>query len=155
MATDRVRQRRPIGPKGLGISFDFVALATQSTVIPAISVPICNIAMQNTRLTILVDGIVTRLDRWFRNPWRRLSLQLLSLLLGFFLGSSISAVSGQAAQWDTTVAGLVLLFTEVVSRWVYRRPIEGGQRPLAAEMLNNIKIGLTYSLFVDAFKLGS
>jgi hypothetical protein len=112
-------------------------------------------AMQNTRLTLLVEGLTAQLGRWFRNPWRRLSLQLLSLLLGFFLGGSISAVSGQSAQWDTSVAGIVLFLTEVVSRWVYRRPIAGEQRPLAVEVINNLKIGVTYSLFVDAFKLGS
>lgn len=138
-----------------GISFDFVADATKLRMSRDVPAQPRNIAMQNTRLTLLVEGMTLRLGRWFRNPWRRLSLQLISLLLGYLLGGVISSVSGQAAQWDTSVAGIVLLFTEVVSRWVYRQPIDGEQRPLAVEVINNLKIGITYSLFVDAFKLGS
>jgi len=118
--------------------------------------------MQNTRLNNLVDVILGQLRLWLSNPWRRLSLIIISLLLGIFLGTAIPTTSGQTAEWDVVSAGVLVIFTEAVSRFVYgrnRRPPaneEALSRGLfVAELLNSFKIGLIYSLFVEAFKLGS
>lgn len=118
--------------------------------------------MQNTRLTNLVNTVLFRLALWFTNPWRHLSLVLISLLLGVFLGTAIPTTAGQAANWDVIVAGVLLLFTEITSRVVYgsnlrRTPMAEGSswRSLLAETINALKLGLTYSLFVEAFKIGS
>ncbi|NEQ26742.1 MAG: DUF565 domain-containing protein [Microcoleus sp. SIO2G3] len=118
--------------------------------------------MQNTRLTNLVNAIWTRLGEWFTNPWRHLSLVLISLLLGVFLGTAIPTTAGQAANWDVIAAGVLVLFTEAVSRIVYGGSRRRAKSPegvstssLVAEVINALKLGLTYSLFVEAFKIGS
>src|ERR671933_131242 len=118
--------------------------------------------MQNTRLNNLVNFAWAGVTQWFANPWRHLSLVLISLLLGVFLVSAIPTTAGQAANWDVVAAGVLLLFTEAISRIVYgsnRRRTQsnpgsfGGS--LLAEVVNALKIGLTYSMFVEAFKIGS
>lgn len=118
--------------------------------------------MQNTRLNTLFDRSLGQFGRWLRNPWRRLSVLIISLLLGNFLATIVSTVSGQRAEIDVIVAALLMLFTEAVSWLVYRGDRRGLQqgaaeaaRPLLLELLNGVKIGLTYGLFVEAFKLGS
>lgn len=111
-------------------------------------------AMQNTRLNRVVDVTVDRLSSWLRNPWRRLSVLMISLLFGNYLGPTISLVAGQRGQLDVAIAALLAALTELVSAVVYRRQLEA-TRSLLLECLNAIKIGLIYSLFVDAFKLGS
>lgn len=123
--------------------------------------------MQNTRLNTLVDSIFLQLSRWLRNPWRRISVIVISLLLGNFFATIFSTVAGQRANLDVGVAMLLLLFTEVISWLVYRgdavrerRRIQENvpvaeARPLLMEMLNGLKLGLIYGLFVEAFKLGS
>lgn len=116
--------------------------------------------MQRTRLNTLVDLAGGRIDQFFSNPWRRISLILISLLLGFFVGSAIATTSGQTASWDVLVAGFLVLFTELVSRWVYNNNPRGqtknrNERSLLINMLNFLKVGITYSLFLEAFKLGS
>ncbi len=116
--------------------------------------------MQNTRLNNLVNVILGRLEQWFGNPWRRLSLILISLLLGVFLGTSIPTTAGQAATWDVIAAAILIIITETISRFVYGRSLEQLQSPafrlsLLAEAINALKIGLTYSLFLEAFKMGS
>jgi len=118
--------------------------------------------MQSTRLTNLVNAVWRRLGEWFTNPWRHLSLVLISLLLGVFLGTAIPTTAGQAANWDVITAGILVLFTEAVSRIVYggnrrrTKPPEGvSTSSLVAEVVNALKLGLTYSLFVEAFKIGS
>lgn len=121
--------------------------------------------MQNTRLNTIIDRTTSQLTQWAQNPWRRLSLLIISLLFGNFLASSIATSTGQRAELDITVALFLLGVTELVSWLNYssaidRRllaPIPGTarQRPLWLGILNNLKLGLVYGLFVEAFKLGS
>ena len=110
--------------------------------------------MQNTRLNNLSNAIATRLSEWFFNPWRRLSLLLISFLLGFFLGSAVATTAGQTASWDIVIAGTLVVVTELSSRIVYRSSILA-RRSLWIESLNLLKVGFIYSLFLEAFKLGS
>ena len=118
--------------------------------------------MQNTRLNNLVNVLALQVRRWFANPWRHLSLVLMSLLLGTFLGSAIPSTAGQAAKLDLVGAGVLILFTETISWIVYGKSLQRGLstenstgRSLLTEVLNALKIGMTYSMFVEAFKLGS
>ncbi|MBH8560778.1 DUF565 domain-containing protein [Nostoc sp. CENA67] len=110
--------------------------------------------MQNTRLNNLFDAIARSLGQWFLNPWRRLSLLIISFLFGFFLGSAISTSAGQRAELDLWAAAILVLFTEVTSRIFYSRSFVT-KRSLILQSLNILKVGLTYSMFVEAFKLGS
>lgn len=126
--------------------------------------------MQNTRLTNLTNSLFGQFNQWLQNPWRRLSLVIISLLFGNFLATVLSTVAGQTADLDVLVSMILLLFTEFTSWLVYRRSaVRETQRdrlsarsdqaaivrPLFLEMLNGIKLGLIYGLFVEAFKLGS
>lgn len=110
--------------------------------------------MQNTRLNNLLDTIARRLEQWFLNPWRRLSLLIISFLFGFFLGNVISTTAGQRAELDVLVAAVLVLLTEITSKIFYSRGFFS-KRSLLLESLNFLKVGLMYSLFVEAFKLGS
>jgi hypothetical protein len=110
--------------------------------------------MQNTRISTLFDNIVGGLDSFFRNPWRRFSLLLISLLLGNFLGTAVSTISGQRADLDIVASAILVAVTEAISRLAYSTP-PATARSLPVQALNAIKLGLIYSLFVEAFKLGS
>ena len=115
--------------------------------------------MQQTRLNTLFDLLGDRIERFFNNPWRRVSLVLISLLFGIFMGTAVATTAGQAAEWDVLVAALLIIFTEVISILAYRRNRQnaspGQRRRLWMDVLNAFKIGLTYSLYLEAFKLGS
>ncbi|MGG6297458.1 DUF565 domain-containing protein [Leptolyngbya sp. AN02str] len=117
------------------------------------------LTVQNTRLNGLIESSLNRSIGWLQNPWRRISLVILSLLLGFFLATAIATTAGQNASWDI-VAGVMLgIITESIS-WAYyrfrrRRSDPQTGRSLILEMLNGIKVGLIYGMFIEAFKLGS
>lgn len=110
--------------------------------------------MQRTRLNTLLDTIGDQLARWLVNPWRRISILVISLLLGYFLGIAVSAFAGQAAEQDIFVSALLVVIAEVISRVAYRRN-QRNSMPLWLESLNGLKIGAMYALCVEAFKLGS
>ena len=112
--------------------------------------------MQRTRLSILTSSLINRLEMLFSNPWRWIALIAISLLFGIFVGEAISTTTGQTATWDIFAAAWMVLFTEAVSRWAYsRRRREENGRSLWGEVLNVFKIGVVYSLYLEAFKLGS
>ena len=134
--------------------------------------------MQKTRLTILLDVVSQQLSQSLRNPWRRISLILVSLLFGNFAASVVATITGQAASWDVLVAIVLICSCELVSWVVYRqrpgvssnlnwtrRLSEKTSPPALSEpastrssfldVVNAVKIGLIYGLFVEALKLGS
>ncbi|MEM9818799.1 MAG: DUF565 domain-containing protein, partial [Cyanobacteria bacterium P01_D01_bin.6] len=109
------------------------------------------------RLSTLVESDSNQFSRWVFNPWRRLSLVIIGLLFGNFFGIAISSVAGQAAELDIVISAILLGAVEATNWLVYRRPPPAATRRsnLLLELMNALKIGLTYSLFVEAFKLGS
>jgi Protein of unknown function (DUF565) len=121
--------------------------------------------VQNTRLNTLIDRIGNQFTRWAENPWRRLSLIIISLLFGNFLASAISTTTGQRTNLDSVISLFLLAIVESISWLTYgtrfgrRQLVEDtviiGQRPLWIAILNSLKLGLVYGLFVEAFKLGS
>lgn len=112
--------------------------------------------MQRTRLSTLFNTAENRLAQFTDNPWRRVSLSIISLFFGFFIGAAISTIAGQRSILDIVGAALVVLFTEAISSLFYTRiPFRRNQRALWLDLLNVFKVGVMYSLFLEAFKLGS
>ncbi len=117
--------------------------------------------MQKTRLNTLANVAGGQLTLLFSNPWRRIALSMISILMGFFMGSAIVTTAGQDAVWDISAAAILFIFTELTSKLVYRRRTVSSltsppqRRSLWIDVFNLFKMGLTYSLFLEAFKLGS
>jgi hypothetical protein len=114
--------------------------------------------MQRTRLNTLVISAGEQLELLFINPWRRIALSLISLLFGFFMGSAIATTAGQDASWDIIGAAIILVGVELIGRLTYGYRPQSTTKvrfPLWLNTLNLFKIGVTYCLFLEAFKLGS
>lgn len=112
--------------------------------------------MQRTRLATLVETASTRFGRWVFNPWRRLSLVVIGVLFGYFFANVIASIAGQEAELDVVISAILLVIVEFISWLVYRLPRQADQqRSLLLEVMNALKLGLIYGLFVEAFKLGS
>jgi Protein of unknown function (DUF565) len=120
--------------------------------------------MQNTRINTFIDRLARQFTQWVKNPWRRLSILLISLLFGNFLASVIATSTGQRTDLDVVISVTILTIVEAISWLTYgsalgRRKLGDntflGQRPIVVAILNSLKLGLIYGLFVEAFKLGS
>ena len=110
--------------------------------------------MQNTRLNNLFDANAKNLGQFFSNPWRRISLLLMSFLIGSFMGTVVATTAGQQARIDILIAAFITILTEIASKIFYNLSPQQ-QRILWIESLNYFKVGFIYSMYVDAFKLGS
>jgi len=88
-----------------------------------------------------------------RKKFTSLSLSILGTLVGFFVANILSTIPGQTGDWGIIAAAVITNFYEIVSH--YASVITKKRTGRILKVTNNIKIGILYGLFVDAFKLGS
>lgn len=108
----------------------------------------------NGRPRRLVDiiRIVPEISRnYFKSPSRRALFGGISLLGGFYVAQTISLSFGALGVNDVIAAVVCVLLTEYVTKFYYSRP----KVTFPIALLNNFKMGFTYGLFIDAFKLAS
>lgn len=108
--------------------------------------------VQQTRFQRRIADAGQGLQRWARNPWRRLSLLLIVLLASFSVGSGLGAITGAMAEVDQVAALICVLLLEGAVR--FRRILLriGGDR-LGLQLLDMVRMGLLYGLMLEGFKL--
>lgn len=107
---------------------------------------------EGPRRLVDIIRIIPDISRnYFRSRSRRALFGGISLLGGFYVAQTISLSFGALGVNDVIAAVVCVLLTEYVTRFYYSRPKV--TFPLA--LLNNFKMGFTYGLFIDAFKLAS
>jgi hypothetical protein len=115
--------------------------------------------MQNTRFNRLFSTVTDQAFRWLRNPWRRLSFLIIGLLFGIFLALVVSTTSGQTGEIDALVATLLIVTVEGISWITYRRrspeTVPPSRPYWLLDILNTLKIGFIYGMFIQAQTLGS
>ncbi|KAK3220791.1 hypothetical protein Dsin_014761 [Dipteronia sinensis] len=103
------------------------------------------------RLVDIIRNVPEVSRNYFRSPSRRTLFGGISLLGGFYVAQTISLSFGALGVNDVIAAVLCVLLTEYVTRFYYSRP----KVTFPIALLNNFKMGFTYGLFIDAFKLAS
>ena len=108
--------------------------------------------LQQTRFQRQLADLGPSLERWAANPWRRLSLLLIVLLLGFSIGGAVGSITGALARLDPLSALICVLLIELAIR--ARAPLlSRGGDGLGLQLLDMIRIGVLYGLLLDGFKL--
>ncbi len=107
---------------------------------------------QNTNFQLkIVDNIQT-LSIWANNPWRRYSISLIILLIGYFLGSSLGMVSAVVELMDPVAAFLSVVFIEILI--VLRRNFRfNKKKKFLILLLDSLRLGLFYGFFTESLKL--
>ena len=99
----------------------------------------------------IVDNIQT-LSFWANNPWRRYSISLITLLVGYFLGSSLGMVSAVVELMDPVAAFLSLVFFEILI--ILRRNFKfERKKKFFVILLDSLRLGLFYGFFTESLKL--
>ena len=107
---------------------------------------------QKTNFQVKVVNNLDTLSSWAINPWRRYSLALILLLIGYFLGSSLGMVSAVIELMDPVAAFVSLAIIEILIklRRVYR--FEKKKKFLVL-LLDSVRLGLFYGFFTESLKL--
>ena len=107
---------------------------------------------QNTKFQLKIVENIQTISIWANNPWRRYSISLIILLIGYFLGSSLGMVSAVVELMDPVSAFLSVVFLEILI--VLRRNFrfERKKRFLVL-LLDSFRLGLFYGFFTESLKL--
>ena len=107
---------------------------------------------QNTKFQLKIVENIQTLSIWANNPWRRYSISLIILLIGYFLGSSLGMVSAVVELMDPVAAFLSLIFIEILI--VLRRSFRfEKKKKFLVLLLDSLRLGLFYGFFTESLKL--
>ena len=107
---------------------------------------------QNTNFQLKIVGNIQTLSIWANNPWRRYSISLIILLIGYFLGSSLGMVSAVVELMDPVAAFLSVIFIEILI--VLRRNFRfEKKKKFLVLLLDSLRLGLFYGFFTESLKL--
>ena len=107
---------------------------------------------QNTKFQIKVVDNIKTLSIWAKNPWRRYSISLIILLIGYFLGSSLGMVSAVVELMDPIAAFLSVFFIEILIFLRRNFRFEKNKRFLLL-LVDSLRLGLFYGFFTESLKL--
>jgi len=107
---------------------------------------------QKTKFQLkIVDNIET-LCIWANNPWRRYSISLITLLIGYFIGSSLGMVRAVVELMDPVAAFLSVAFIETLI--ALRRNFRfQKKRKFLVLLIDSLRLGLFYGFFTESLKL--
>ena len=107
---------------------------------------------QKTNFQLKIVENLQTLSLWANNPWRRYSLSLIILLVGYFLGSSLGMVIAVVELMDPVAALLSVFFIEILI--VLRRNFRFQRRKkFLVLLLDSLRLGLFYGFFTESLKL--
>ena len=107
---------------------------------------------QKTKFQLKIVENIQTLTIWANNPWRRYSFSLITLLIGYFIGSSLGMVSAVVELMDPVAALLSVVFIEILI--VLRRNIRSEKKKkFLVLFLDSLRLGLFYGFFTESLKL--
>ncbi len=107
---------------------------------------------QKTNFQLKIVENIQTLSIWADNPWRRYSISLIILLIGYFLGSSLGMVSAVVELMDPVAAFLSVVFIEILI--VFRRNFRyEKKKKFLVLLLDSLRLGLFYGFFTESLKL--
>ena len=107
---------------------------------------------QKTNFQIKVIENIQTLSFWANNPWRRYSIALVILLIGYFLGSSLGMVSAVVELMDPVAAFISVVFIEFLILLRRNFRFERKKKFLVL-LLDSLRLGLFYGFFTESLKL--
>ena len=107
---------------------------------------------QKTKFQLLIVENIQTLSIWANNPWRRYSISIIILLIGYFLGSSLGMVSAVVELMDPVAAFLSVIFIETLIFLRRNFRFEKKKRFLIL-LLDSLRLGLLYGFFTESLKL--
>ncbi len=106
--------------------------------------------MQRTKFRKFIDSLIIIINSIISDTWSKRSILLLSLLFGFYFTNSLISFLLDKSVNTIFLAIIILLIMELVIRsYLIAKMI------IPVMIINNIRIGSTYALILEAYKLGS
>ena len=109
--------------------------------------------MQKTRYRKFIDSSYLIIKPLIKDSWRKRSILLISLLTGFYFTNSFISYMLDKSVNTIFIAIIIILIMEFAIRALLFSNY--GKLSTIILSINNFRIGSTYALVLEAFKLGS
>ena len=106
--------------------------------------------MQKTKFREFIDSLIIIINPIILDTWSKRSILLLSLLFGFYFTNSLISFLLDKSVNTIFLAVTILLIMELAIRSNLI-----SKMTIPVMIINNIRIGSTYALILEAYKLGS
>ena len=107
---------------------------------------------QRTNFQLKIIENIQTLSIWANNPWRRYSIALITILIGYFFGSSLGMVSAVLELMDPVAALVSVVFIEILIALRRNFRFERKKKFLLL-LLDSLRLGLFYGFFTESLKL--
>ena len=107
---------------------------------------------QKTKFQLKIVENIQTLSIWANNPWRRYSVALIVILIGYFLGSSLGMVSAVLEIMDPVAAFLSVVLIEILIALRRNSRFDRNKKFLLL-LLDSLRLGIFYGFFTEGLKL--
>tara|TARA_B100000073_G_scaffold301780_1_gene268913 strand:- start:170 stop:511 length:342 start_codon:yes stop_codon:yes gene_type:complete len=107
---------------------------------------------QKTKFQLKIVENIQTLSIWANNPWRRYSVALIVILIGYFLGSSLGMVSAVLEIMDPVAAFLSVVLIEILIA-LRRNSRFDRKKKFLLLLLDSLRLGIFYGFFTEGLKL--
>ena len=109
--------------------------------------------MQKTKFKQFVDTFIRAINPFIADSWSKRSIMLLSLLLGFYFTNSLLSFLLDKSVNTIFLGIIIILLMEISIR--ASLVARFSKISIIIDSINNFRIGSSYALILEAFKLGS
>ena len=108
--------------------------------------------MQNTNLSRIIDKSNNIIFGFITSTWKSKSISLISILTGYFLFANFITKFISEGKNELLMVPIIILFIEFIIRI---KPSSSSRLYTVWVILDKVRIGSTYAVILEAFKLGS
>ena len=108
--------------------------------------------MQNTNFSRIIDQSNNIIFGFISSNWRSKSISLISILTGYFLFANFITKFISEGKNELLMVPIIILFIEFIIRI---KPSSSSKLYKVWVVLDKVRIGSTYAVILEAFKLGS
>ena len=108
--------------------------------------------MQRTRFSVLSEKFADILLGFLNLSWKDKSINLISFLIGYFLFANFITKFIKEGKNELVMVPVIILIIELIIRI---KPNSKSSIYYIWSIIDKLRIGATYALILEAFKLGS
>jgi len=108
--------------------------------------------MQNTNFSKITYKFNSILFDFLSSTWKSKSINILSVLIGYFLFANFLTKFISEGKNELIMVPLITLIIELIIRF---KPTSKSKTFKSWLILDKVRIGATYAIILEAFKLGS
>ena len=108
--------------------------------------------MQNTNFSRIIDQSNNIIFGFISSTWKSKSISLLSILTGYFLFANFITKFISEGKNELVMVPIIILFIEFIIRI---KPSSKSKSFKFWLVIDKVRIGSTYAIILEAFKLGS